>query len=62
MSQIPKGYRAKLTMGDVQDMFELQEQINEAMRNAIVELAAFVKALSDNVAELNKALEVINVR
>jgi hypothetical protein len=62
MSQIPKGYRAKLTMGDVQEMFELQEEINEAMRNAIIELAAHVKALSDHVAQLNTALEVINVR
>lgn len=62
MSQIPKGYRAKLTMSDVQEMFELQEQVNDAMRNAIVELAAHVKVLSDHITKLNTTLEVINVR
>jgi L-lysine 2,3-aminomutase len=62
MTNHSKGYYPKMTMNDVKEMMALQAEINEALRNAVIELGNQIHVLTKGVQDIHTTLEVLNVR
>ena len=62
MTNYSKGYNPKMNMNDVKEMMALQAEINEALRNAVIELGNQIHVLKKGIQDIHTTLEVLNVR